>query len=324
MPPRPIIAAMPKSLDVHHGIRVERRAISVDETIRRLATRQHGVVGRAQLVELGIGPAMIGRLLAARRMEVVYRGVYALSRDLLSREGRWLAAVMATGSDAALSHEAAAAHWRIRPGPRASVDVVTPRRPRPRPGIRLHCLSLSADEVIIHDGIPVTTPARTIFDLAATLDLRALQRAVRETEHLRLSAGPSLPELVARYPGRTGVPQVRALIAAGDGAHTRSDLEDRFLDLVDRAGLPPPEVNALVEVPDGRFEVDCLWRRAGLVVELDGFGAHGTRFAFEADRRRDRLLQLAGFDVWRVTYRQVRHERPTLLRDLRSRLVPQG
>jgi very-short-patch-repair endonuclease len=286
-----------------------------------LVVAQHGVVTRAQLIGCGIGRDAIAHRIATRRLEVVHRGVYALSRELLSREGRWLAAVMAVGGDAALSHFSAAAHWRIRPGAGLPADVTSARRVRPRPAIRLHCLPLAADEVVEHAGIRVTTAARTVFDLAAFLPLAPLARALREAEFLRLADGPSLPELVDRHAGRTGAPRARALLAdAWFGARTRSGLEQRFLRLLERARLPPPAVNALVEVGGERFEVDCLWRRERLIVELDALASHGTRFAFEADRRRDRLLQLAGFDVFRVTDAQIERARAALVRDLRRRL----
>lgn len=311
---------MARSFDVYRHIDGKRRRISADAQIRALAERQHGVVTRAQLMALGIGPDLIDHRLATRRIETVHRGVFALSRELLSREGLWLASVMAIGEGAALSHSSAAAHWRIRPYSSGVPHVTTSRRVRRQEGIRLHYLPLADDEVTLHDGIPVTTPARTVLDLAASLNLHALRRTMREADFLRLAAGPSLPELVTRYPGRTGIANARALLADGWSAlRTRNDFEDAFLALVEQAELPRPEVNALVEAAGERFEVDFLWRQARLIVELDGFQSHGTRSGFEADRRRDRILQLAGFDVFRVTYRALTQDQ-ALLRDLRRRL----
>jgi hypothetical protein len=259
---------------------------------------------------------LVAHCLDTKRFELVHRGVYALSRDLLSREGRWLAAVLAVGDDAALSHRSAAAHWGIRGGGERP-EVTAPRRLKRRSGLILHCLPLADDEITQHDGIPVTTVARTIFDLAASLNLHALQRATREAERLRLDAGPSLPDLIERYPGRAGVRTARILFDSGWSATpTRNDFEDRFLTLVDDARLPRPEVNALIEARGECFEVDFLWRGRRLVVELDGFETHGTRTGFEEDRRRDRVLRLAGFDVFRITWRQLRDGGAALLTDL--------
>lgn len=165
----------------------------------------------------------------------------------------------------------------------------------------------------------MTTPGRTLFDIAHQIRRRELDKAMRETEYLRLSGGPSLPELVDRYPGRTGVRAVKRLIGAGWGdAPTRGELELRFDAFIDKCNLPRPERNALIDLGTRRVEIDFLWRSARLAVELDGWAAHGTRFAFEGDRERDRLLQLAGFRVIRVTWRQLHADPAALAHDLRA------
>jgi hypothetical protein len=275
-----------------------------------LAEAQHGVVGRWQLLALGIGPKLIEQWLKTERIEIVDRGVYSLSERLLTQRGRWMAGVLASGPDAVLSHRSAAALWEIKNylGP---THVTTSRKLKPQPGFLPHCLPLAPDERTRKDGIPVTTPGRTLFDIAHGLRRHELEKAMSETEYLRLSGGPSLPELVARYPRRTGVRAVRRLLEHGfSDAPTRSELEER--------SLPQPERNALVDLGDRRVEVDFLWRQSLLVVELDGYAAHGTLFAFEDDRERDRLLQLAGFRVIRVTWRQLQADEPALARDLRA------
>lgn len=292
------------------------RTISV---VRALAERQHGVFARRQLVGLGIRPKLIDRWLDAGRIVTVRRGVYALSERLLARHGRWMAAVLAVGPDAALSHGSGGALWRVAREPGGLIHVTTPRRPRAQDGIALHCLPLAADEVTVHDGIPVTTPARTLFDIASRVSFAELARAAREAEYLRLFEGPSLPELLARYPGKAGSRHVRRLLEEGwSAAPTRSALEARFTDFIREYDLPRPERNALIELPRRVLEVDFLWRDAQLVAELDGYEAHGARQAFEGDRERDLELQVAGFRVVRITWRRLRSRRAELARSIDS------
>jgi very-short-patch-repair endonuclease/predicted transcriptional regulator of viral defense system len=294
------------------------RTISV---VREVAERQHGVFARRQLLALGVGSKLIDYWLETRRIDTVYQGVYAFSEALLSRYGRWLAAVLAVGPEAALSHRSAAALWGIRQQASGPVEITTRRKPKQRAEIRLHYLPLEADEVTVHDGIPVTTPGRTLFDIAHALRPHELEQAMREADYLRLTGGPSLPELAERYPGRTGMRAVRRLLDAGwSGAPTRRELEARFNSFIDEYEFRRPERNALIQLTDRRVEVDFLWRSARLVVELDGYAAHGTRHAFEDDRERDRLLQLAGFRVVRVTWRQLHGDPAALARDLRALL----
>jgi hypothetical protein len=293
----------------------KRRTISV---VRELAARQHGVFAREQLAGLGLSLALIDHWLRKQRVEAVERGVYSFARELLAREGNWMAAVLTTGPDALLSHRSAAAHWGFRQhvGP---TEITTTRKLRSRPDLLPHCLPFSADEVTVHNGIPITTPGRTLFDIAHQIPRQALDRALREMEYLRLSGGPSLPDLVERYPGRTGIRAVKRLLAEGWFASpTRSELELRFTSFIDANDLPRPERNALVELNGRRIEVDFLWRKARVVVELDGYASHTTRHSFEDDRERDRLLQLAGFRVVRVTWRQLHGGHIALARDLLS------
>jgi len=162
--------------------------------MRELAERQHGVFGRRQLIDLGIGTALVDHCVRDGRIEVVDRGVYGFSRELLTREGRWMGAVLAAGPDAVLSHRSAAAHWGIREhsGP---TEVTTPRKLKRRSGLVPHCLPMASDEVTTHSGIPVTTLGRTLLDIAHSLNPRQLERAMREADYLRLSGGPSFNRL---------------------------------------------------------------------------------------------------------------------------------
>ena len=291
---------------------------SSDAAIAELAVLQHGVVARAQLVALGIGPRAIEHRLAGGRLHRIHRGVYAVGHTVLTAKGRWLAAVLASGAGAVLSYRSAAALWDVRAASGATIDVTAARGRRGRPGIRLHCDRLAPDEVTVVDGIPVTTVPRTLLDLAAVVDRGGLERAATRAEQLRLSDPLSLGDLVARHRRRPGTPALRELLAAGrvGGAATRSELESRFLALLDRLPLPRPEVNLPIELGDRWIEADFAWPGERLIVELDGRATHATVAAFESDRARDRAAAVAGWRVIRVTWRQL-HDGPRgLARDL--------
>jgi very-short-patch-repair endonuclease len=225
-----------------------------------------------------------------------------------------MAAVLAYGPGTVLSHRAGGAHWQIvRPAGPCEVTIATPRRSRP--GVKVHRAALPSDERTIHDGIPVTTVPRTLFDLAAVLPQRQLERGINEAEVLHLWDELSLAHLLHRYPRHKGNKAVRAALQQrrqGSSA-TKSDLEEMFLALIDAAGIPRPEINAFVE----GFEVDAVWRDARLVMELDGRDAHGTALAFERDRERDRVLQVAGWRPVRITYRQMRDAPRAVIDDVR-------
>ena len=293
----------------------------VEAAIRALVVRQHGVVARMQLIDLGLTGRAIEHRLETGRIEAVHRSVYAWSRTLLSFEGRCMAAVLAVGPDAVVSHQSAAALWGIRPGRGDPIHVTAPRKIKRREGIATHTAPLAPDERCENRGIPLTSPARTIFDMAAILKPQPLGRAIREADFLRLSGGPSLAVLSERYPGRAGAPAIRATLDRGPGPPTRNELEEMFLALIEDEGLPRPEVNAVIELANSHPEPDFVWRAERLVVELDGYQSHGTRHAFEDDRERDRLLQAAGWRVVRITWRQLRDARAAVARDLRRLLA---
>jgi very-short-patch-repair endonuclease len=223
-----------------------------------------------------------------------------------------MAAVLAAGPDAVLSHRDAAALFSLRTSARGPIEVSVPRRCR-RPGIQAHLARLQADEITVEDGIPVTTVARTLLDLAAVLPRQPLKRATEQAEVLRLADRTSLDDLLMRYPTRRGTAALRELRNAGLAETvTRSDLEDRFLAFLDAHDLPAPRVNGLVE----GLEVDFHWRDQRVVVELDGRAAHHTIAAFERDRARDRALQVAGWRVVRITWRQLHDEPERIAADL--------
>jgi very-short-patch-repair endonuclease len=272
------------------------------------------VVSRAQLLQIGLSPRAIQRRLERGALHLLYLGVYAVGHRLVSKRGRWMAAVLAAGPPAVLSHRSAAALWDLGADPARWVEVTAPGGCR-RPGIKGHIRILAPDEVTSRDAIPVTTAARTLLDLASVLDEHQLERAVERAEALRLADHTPLDALVTRNFGRPGTPALRGALRRGiEPALTRSELEARFLTFLDAHRLPRPDVNELVE----GFEVDCVWPAAKLIVELDSRTWHATAAAFERDRERDRALQVKGWRVIRITWRQLRDDSDAIARDLRD------
>jgi predicted transcriptional regulator of viral defense system len=293
-----------------------------DQAIAEVAERQHGLISRGQLLELGLERWSIWHRLEIGRLHPVHRGVYAVGHRVLSSEGRWMAAVLAIGGDAVLSHRSAAGLWSIRYPANVRIEVTTPRRVRPPSGVRGHRSALPADEVTVLHGIPVTTVPRTLLDLATVLGPRQVERSIEEANIRRLDDPLSLPDLVERYPGRRDTGVIRAILAADriGSTITRSELEERFLALLETYSLPSPELNVPIEVRGSWLEVDCVWRRWKLIVELDGHASHGTASAFERDRARDRVLHAVGWRVLRITWRQLNDEAERIAADLRALL----
>jgi very-short-patch-repair endonuclease len=265
-------------------------------------------MGRAPhtpLLRPGLGALAVTPRAPPRRLHSVHRGVYAVGHPLLGMEGRWLAAVLACGESAVLSHSSAAAAWGLRPKAPRTADVsVRTRAGRSRNGISLHRpRTLTPTDVTTHRGIPITTPARTLLDIAPDLTPRQLERTIDQAEHLRLLDPASLPGVVRRANGHHGAGRLAAVVARHEAGSTftRSELEERFLRVCRGAALTQPQVN----VPLHGYEVDFLWRDRRLVVELDGHASHGTRAAFERDRARDADLAAHGYRVVRFTYLQV-------------------
>ncbi len=249
--------------------------------------------------------------IADGRLHPIHRGVYAVGHPLTSREGRWIAGVLAGGERAVLSHCSAGALWRLLKVMGSRVEVTVGSWRRSRAGLRFHCSPLRADEVTHRDGIPVTSVARTLLDIAPTLTPVRLKSAIDAADNQHLSGPLSLAALLERYPRRAGSAALKRIIAEGRvGIDVpREEFELRFAEFVERFGLPMPAVNGLVDVSDGWREVDCVWREARLVVELDSRRHHDNSSAFEADRERDQALIAAGWRVMRVTWKQL-HERP--------------
>jgi very-short-patch-repair endonuclease len=241
-------------------------------------------------VELGLGEDAIERWLGAGRLHRLHRGVYAVGHTVLRIEGRWIAATLATGG--LLSHATAAAAWDLRPHAGA-IHVTVVGNARQRTGLRVH--RSRTLEATSRRGIPITTPARTIIDLARTLKGRPLEQALDRAEHLRLL---DFGELQDR-PIPTSLQAVLSLYGAQ--APTRSELEERFLQLCADHGIRRPETNARIS----GYEVDFVWRDKRLIVEVDGYAYHRSPTAFETDRERDVNLARAGWRVLRFTWAQI-------------------
>lgn len=246
---------------------------------------------------------MVDRGVKSGRLHGLHRGVYRVG-PVVAAHGDVMAAVLACGPSAVVSHRSAARLWAVVSDSVRSptVEVIVRGCDRRQPGIRIHRIAtLEDDEVTRLDAIPVTAPARTLYDLAAVVRPRTLERAVAEALARRLTDADRIAALIVRHPKGPGVRALRAMLERGRPALTRSEAEERFLALLRKARLEPPEVNVLV----AGFEVDFLWRSEGLVTEIDGFAFHSSPHAFERDRRRDAVLAAEGLNVVRVTWRQL-------------------
>jgi very-short-patch-repair endonuclease len=291
-----------------------------DVRLAALAGNQYGLVTRGQLVAIGVGPHGIAERVRTGRLLRIHRGVYAVGHRALRPAGYWMAAVLACGADAVLSHRSAAALWDLRGDPPAHVDVTVPSRHGRLPGrgIRIHrTRRLAPTEVTERNGIPVTTVARTILDLADQLPVQDVKRAIDEAEYRGLFDLTALRAVIRDNPGRRGGRRLLAL-AAEPLALTRSEKETLFLGLCRRHGLPLPRAAVQIE----GFEADFHWPEQRLIVEIDGIAAHRTRRAMERDRTRDRRLLLAGHRTVRLTPEALRAEPASIADDLRRLMEP--
>jgi very-short-patch-repair endonuclease len=275
-----------------------------EPAIARIAAAQHGVVTRAQLVAAGLSHDAVDHRMAQGRLHPVHRGVYLVGHPVPPQLAKEMAAVLACGKGAVLSHQAAACLWGFGTRGAGEIDITVPSRSyRSRPGIRIHGgRNLDHRDVRRRSQIPLTAPARTLLDLAEAIPSRDLHRAYEEAQRGRLLRPVELGAMLERSPGRHGVSAIRALLDEISGpALTRSEAEALLLELLRAAELSPTGVNVRV----GRHEVDLLWRPQRLIVEVDGYAYHASRAAFERDRLRDAELQAAGYRVMRVTWRQI-------------------
>lgn len=309
----------------------------------KLAQRQHGAIALRQLRDLGFSSAQIRSKIEGGRLHPVMRGVYAVGRPELSARGSWMAAVLACGATAHLSHMTAAALWglSIETTPRKTgtgsplweVESGAPigrvggfaRGPihvtvraasgLRRPGIHVHRRpALSRRDFAVCDGIPVTTVVRTLLDLATTLSVSQIERAMNEADKLGLVSPETLRSSLEHYGGQPGVGRLRQLLDTRTFRLTDSELERRFLALVGNAGLPMPTTGQHVS----GFKVDFYWAELSLVVETDGLTYHRTPAQQARDRVRDQAHTAAGLTQLRFTHAQVRFEAEQVAKTLQA------
>jgi predicted transcriptional regulator of viral defense system len=296
-----------------------------DLDIAEIANHQHGLVTLNQLEKLGMDRRTAAARVRTGRLHRVHQGVFVVGYPRLSQEAVFLAAVLSCGPGAVLSHGSASALWGFWKKSGSEVHVIAPnRRGRDPKGIAAHRDGwLPSSDITAYRGVPCTTVARTLLDLAAVLPPWDLRKAVGEAEVMRLVSHRQLRDQVKRGRGRRGVARFRLLL---DEIHpqikrSRSELERMFLHLCLQAGLPQPEVNVSLQVGERRFKPDFLWRPQRLVLEADSRRFHDTDVAFVADRRREQRLQLAGWRVSRFTWEQVEFEPQVLAQTVRRLLA---
>ena len=276
--------------------------------VAALAGRQHGVISIRQLYKCGMSRAAVHRAVRAGHLHRLHQGVYAVGHLAMDAESHWHAATIACGPLAFLSHGPSAELQKLLRQRGRLVEVTVPsQNGRSRRGIRVHRVAtLRRDETGSVDGIPCTSPARTIVDLAASGSRRELEWAIKEGEG-KLFSPAEVDRILARHGRCPGAPLLIELLSLRDpvAGMTRSELEVLFFDLCRRYGMPLPDVNITIVANCRKYEVDFTWPSLHLVVETDGRRWHSGRFATDLDERRDRDLTIAGWRIQRLTWRQI-------------------
>lgn len=272
----------------------------------KLAKRQHGVVTRRQLLRLGFNAREIEHRVGSGRLHLVMRGVYAVGWPQLTRKRRWMAAVLACGDGAALSHRSAAAFWGVGREVRGRIDVSVRRRCElKRSGLRIRGRpTLRPEDLVIEDRIPVIAIAQTLVDLASELDEVSVERAVNEADKRGLIDPETLRSALEDHAPQPGAPALRQLLDKRTFRLSDSNLEILFRSIARAAGLPLPLTKEMVN----GWEVDFYWPDLGLVVETDGLRYHRTASTQVRDLRRDRAHALAEMTSLRFNHHEVKHE----------------
>ncbi len=288
----------------------------IEDLIALIAVAQHGVVALEQLVALGLSHAAVRARVSAGRLHRVHRGVYSLAPvKLLSRNGHYMAAVLACGPGAALSHRSAAALLELIAWSPSKVDVSVPTpggRSR-RDAIRVHrATTLRPEDIVLVHRIPCTTVARTLLDLAEALDSAAVERALDQGAKTEVLDFNELKDQIARNQRRPAAAALQGILDAHapGSTPTWNEFEKRMFALCRRIGLPDPEAQQWLDLGDGRplIRPDFMWRAQRVIVETDGWETHGKRRSFESDRRRDQRATLAGWRPIRVTWLHLTNE----------------
>lgn len=289
----------------------------MEEEIARIAEPQHGVVTRSQLLTSGLSRAAIARRVSRGALFTAHRGVYRVGHRAPSLLARYMAAVLACGPGAVLAGRAAGYLLGLIAGDPPPPSVITPTERR-IPGIRTRRSRRGTPlEVTIFRGLPVTTVARTLVDLAADLPADGLARAVHEAAIRHHTTPRDVETVLARTPQTKGAGTLRAVLR-GDTHVTLSKLEDRFLELLRQARLPVPQTNR----PSSGYRVDCRWPADRLTVELDSYRYHHTRHAWEKDRRRERVARARGDEFRRYSWGDVFEQPRPMMRELTELLAP--
>jgi predicted transcriptional regulator of viral defense system len=315
---------MPEDRESDPDIWGQTRPPRVDERIAALAAGQHGVVTRRQLLDARIASSTIDVRVARGELLQLHRGVYAAGHAHLRTEGHWLAAVLAIGDRAALSHRDAAALHGLRPSSRTRIEVSTTKERKPTAKLQVHGRRLlDAPDIATVSGIPVTTVARTLVDLAEVLAHQQLTKVCSEAERQRKLDTKAIEEAIGRRRGRRGPSTAKIRAALADLAThgttlTRSQLEDQFLSVLAVHDLPRPATNAYV----AGYELDAVWHAQRVAVELDGWDGHKTRRAFQRDRTKGNAVQAAGYALLRFTHADVTRRPRETAAQLAAQLSP--
>lgn len=301
-------------------------AAGVWREVAALAECQHGVVSRNQLRRLGVGEATIDRSIVSCRLFPLFRGVFGVGHAGVGRMGRLLAATLACGEGSVVSHGTAAALLGIWERYPRRIDVIAPvQAGRKVAGVfRRHTPPPLPRDAYVHEGIPCTSPSRTIVDVAGIAREPSLRRTIEQAAVLRMLNVPEIDAILAGGPRRRGSPVLR--IVLGDwrryppAIRLRSPMEAKLLPLLSRRGIPIPECNEVLTIDGERIQVDFLWRRQRLAVETDGAKYHDNPEARTRDRRRDRILQTAHYRVWRIGWDDLEHQPDATMSELARRL----
>jgi very-short-patch-repair endonuclease len=290
-----------------------------DRAVAPLAGRQDNVLSREQLIFLGVGRSAIARRLENGRWQRLHRSVYLIGPAPPTPRAKARAAIFACGEGAVISHRTAGEMWGLMP-PGGDVHVTVPgRNPGHRRGVRIHRVNnLFPDEIVVRDGVALTSPARTICDIAGTESRSDTERVLAEARVQRMVTNRQLESVIVRAPTLKGSSVIRGLLRAeSETGYTRSNAELRMKKLIRAAGLAQPLINA----PLLGFSADFLWPAEKLIVEVDGYRFHGHRSRFESDRRRDQRLVAAGYRVIHVTWIQLRDHPISVIASLAQALA---
>jgi len=304
----------------------KRRTESVDHAIAGVAGGQHGVISRVQLRALGLSDREISLRAERGNLHPLFRATFAVGHLIIGQQGRMLAACLACGEDTVVSHGSAARLIGLWDKQTPVIDVIPPSwSGRKIPDIRWHRVRLPLDdEIEIRDGIPCTTPSRTLVDMAGRSGWNSMRGLVEQAAILRRLDIEEIDRILARG-RRRGAPRLRAILAPWRRSLEqrpvlRSRLEARLFPRLVEEGLPVPRSNVKLSIERQRIEADLLWEEQRLIIETDGEETHGTPMAFQRDRKRDQILVAAGYRTARVTWAQVRDE-PTAVVNRIARML---